>query len=78
MVAAYDIDTGGVRWAACEPGGGLFPMAAAVQDTVWMPRSRAPWENRGRVACHQLLPSADVIVVSSILALLVSGPFTWL
>ena len=36
MVAAYDIETGGVRWAACEPGGGLFLMAAAAQDTVWV------------------------------------------
>lgn len=38
MVASYDIETGAVRWAACEPGGGLFLMAAAAENTVWVTR----------------------------------------
>ena len=36
VVAAYDLQTGGFGWAACTPGGGLFVMEAASEDTVWV------------------------------------------
>ncbi len=36
VVASYDLDDGSLRWAACSPGGGLFVMAAASEDTVWV------------------------------------------
>jgi outer membrane protein assembly factor BamB len=36
MAAAYDLKTGEFRWAACAEGGGMFMMAAASEDTVWV------------------------------------------
>jgi outer membrane protein assembly factor BamB len=36
VVAAYDVADGSVRWSACDPEGGLFVMAAASEDTVWV------------------------------------------
>ena len=41
MVAAYDVDDGSLRWAACSADGGLFVMAAASEDTVWVQGSGA-------------------------------------
>ena len=78
MVAAYDIETGGVRWAACEPGGGLFLMAAAAQDTVWVTfqgRSHSSWRSMPKAApscrrgdearfAREVPDNADVPVVS--------------
>ncbi len=36
VVAAYDLADGSLRWSACSPEGGLFVMAAASEDTVWV------------------------------------------
>jgi hypothetical protein len=36
VVAAYDLETGGFRWAACAPGDGSYFLAAASDDTVWV------------------------------------------
>jgi hypothetical protein len=38
VVAAYDLVDGHLRWSACSPEGGLFVMAAASEDTVWVSR----------------------------------------
>jgi outer membrane protein assembly factor BamB len=40
MAAAYDVDNGDFRWAACPPAGGLFLMAAASEDTVWVEETK--------------------------------------
>ncbi len=36
VVAAYDLADGSLAWSACSPEGGLFAMAAASEDTVWV------------------------------------------
>ncbi len=36
MVAAYNLADGSLRWSACSPEGGLFVMAAASEETVWV------------------------------------------
>ncbi|HSB86620.1 MAG TPA: PQQ-binding-like beta-propeller repeat protein [Ilumatobacteraceae bacterium] len=36
VVAAYDLADGSLGWSACSPEGGLFVMAAASEDTVWV------------------------------------------
>lgn len=36
VVAAYSLTNGSLRWVACDPHGGLFVIAAATEDTVWV------------------------------------------
>ena len=38
--AAYDLESGDFRWASCPPAGGLFLMAGASEDTVWVEETK--------------------------------------